>query len=172
MSKDGLKEFCMQLDKIAAQAGKAEYVKEAGQFVRGAAVVRCPGNSGYLRDNIYCNFNESEEAARSEVYTNVSYAPYVELGTGPRGAASHDGISPQTSPAYTTEPWWIHESQVDQQIAEQYHWPYIKTDQGRFYVCSGQPAHPFMYPALKDNEQKVLRILEDGMNKILEGAGK
>lgn len=172
MSKDGLKELCVGLDKIVAQAGKAEYVKEAGQFVRGAAIEGCPGNSGYLRQNIFCDFEETEEDAKSEVYTDVSYGGFVELGTGPRGAADHDGISPNVTPAYTMEPWWIHESQVDQWVAEQYRWPYIDTDQGRFYKCSGQPAKPFLYPALKDNEQKVLRIMRDGMNNILKGVGK
>lgn len=169
---DGLKELCVQLDKIVAEAGKAEYVKEAGQFVRGAAVERAPANSGYLRQNIFCDFEESKELARSEVYTNISYATYVEMGTGPRGAADHDGISPNVTPAYTMEPWWIHESDIDAWVAEKYHWPYIDTDQGRFYKCSGQPAQPFLYPALKDNEQKVLRIMKDGMNNILKGAGK
>lgn len=169
---DGVRELCVQLDRIVTAAGEARFVKEAGQFVRGAAVENCPAFSGYLRSNIYCDFDESEDGARAEVYTNVSYAPYVELGTGPRGAANHAGISPNVTPVYTLEPWWIHESQVDRVIAEMYRWPHIDTSDGRFYKCSGQPARPFMYPALKENEDKVIRIMRDGMDEILKGGSK
>ena len=78
------------------------------------------------------------------VYTNKAYAMYVEMGTGPKGAANHAGISPVASPAYTMSPWWIHESQVDKEAAEEYHWFYLDTPDGRFYQCTGQSAQPFM----------------------------
>ena len=166
---NGLKELHVQLDRIVEKAGKAEYVREAGDFVRGAAVMNAPGNTGYLRQNIFHDFEEGHFTATSEVFTNVSYAPYVELGTGPKGVADHEGISPEITPAYTMEPWWIHESDVDPWIAEQYHWPSIDTPEGKFYKCDGQPARPFMYPALKDNREKVIRIMKNGMNSILKG---
>lgn len=165
----GVGKLCAQLDRIVEESAKGEYVKEAGQYVRSAAVLNAPANSGYLRQNIFNDFEEGNFTATSEVYTNVSYGPYVELGTGPRGAMDHDGISPEVNPVYTMEPWWIHESQVDLWIAEQYHWTYIDTPNGRFYKCSGQPAQPFMYPALKDNEETIVRIMKDGMNSILKG---
>ena len=34
------------------------------------------------------------------------------------------------------------------------------TPQGRFYQCTGQPAHPFLYPALHDNEDKILKNMK------------
>ena len=99
----------------------------------------------------------AEEGTIGAVYTNKKYGPYVELGTGPRGEADHAGISPLVTPAYSQSPWWIHESQIDAKIAEKYHWFYIDTPEGRFYQCSGQPAQPFLYPALKNNEERVTR---------------
>ena len=50
--------------------------------------------------------------------------------------------------------------------------PYIDTPEGRFYKCSGQPAQPFLYPALKDNEKEVLGIMQKEINKILERSVK
>lgn len=93
-------------------------------------------------------------------WTNRAYAPYVEFGTGPKGQADHAGISPEVTPVYTQAPWWIHESQIDRRTAEKYRWFYIDTPQGRFYQCTGQPAHPFLYPALHDNEDKILKNMK------------
>ena len=45
---------------------------------------------------------------------------------------------------------------MDRRVAEKYHWFHIDTPDGRFYQCTGQPAYPFMYPALKDNQDQIL----------------
>lgn len=172
MSDTGLGKLCAQLDKIAAELETAEYMKEAGQFVRSAAVLHAPKFSGYLQNNIFLDVESSDEGVTGTVYTDTSYAPYVEMGTGPKGAADHDGISPEVTPAYRMTPWWIHESDLDIGVAEFYHWPYIDTPEGRFYKCSGQPAQPFLYPALKDNEKEVLGIMQKEINKILERSVK
>lgn len=134
--------------------------------------MRAPAFSGHLRSNIFTDFETSGSMATSRVHTNVSYAPYVELGTGPKGAADHDGISPEVTPVYRMSPWWIHESDLDIEVAETYHWPHIDAPEGRFYRCSGQPARPFLYPAVKDNETEILDIMRNGINKILERTEK
>ena len=113
--------------------------------------------------------DETDDGICATVYTNVQYAPYVEFGTGPRGAADHVGISPEVTPAYTLEPWWIHESQIDEAVAIRYHWYYIDTEDGRFYKCEGQPAQPFMYPALHDNKDTVMEILSKGIKNAIGG---
>lgn len=166
---NGLKELHIQLDRIVEKAGKAEYVREAGDFVRSAAVLKATGLSGYLRQNIFHDFEQGRFSATSEIYTNVSYAPYVEFGTGPKGAEKHDGISPEANPVYRMTPWWIPESEVDPWIAEQYHWPSMDTPDGKLYRCDGQPARPFMYPALKNNQDDVVQIMKEGLNSILKG---
>lgn len=172
MSDTGVVNLCAQINKLFAQVEKAEYVKKAGQFVRGAAVMGAPAFSGHLRSNVFMDFKSNGSRATSSVYTNVSYAPYVELGTGPKGAADHDGISPEVTPVYRMSPWWIHESDIDLGVAETYRWPHIDTPDGRFYKCSGQPAQPFLYPAVKDNEREILDIMRSGLNEILERTGK
>ena len=172
MSKTGYPEFSAQLGRICSDMGKAEGVRQATQFVRGAAVLLAPGRTSYLRDNIFADLDTDGNTAVGTVYTNVSYSPYIELGTGPKGAANHNGISPEVNPTYTMEPWWIHESQIDIGTAEQYHWSYIDTPDGRFYKCIGQPAQPFMYPALKDNENEVMKIINKDLDNILKKVTK
>lgn len=117
----------------------------------------CPVDHGELRGSIRTQVLEQDGRTLGVVYTNKSYAPYVEFGTGPKGQANHAGISPAVTPAYAQSPWWIHESQIDKEAAEKYHWFFIETEDGRFYQCTGQPAQPFMYPALKNNEERVTR---------------
>ena len=89
----------------------------------------------------------------------------MEFGTGPKGQANHEGISPDAAVSYSQSPWWIHESQVGRETAERYGWSYIDTPDGRFYHCFGQAAHPYMYPALKNNEQEIERIFEEAVKK-------
>ena len=130
-------------------------------------------SNGGLRESIKKRTERTASGARGEVYTNASYAAYVELGTGPRGDQNHKDISPNVNPTYTMEPWWIHESQIDEKIAEKYKWYYIDTEQGRFYQCLGQPAQPFMYPALERNEKNVTKRIGTYLaKKIREEAKK
>ena len=155
------------LDKVVKAVNNPKNLKEAGQYVQGAARLLAPADSGYLRNSIFLDVEQTDDGLGAKIYTNLQYAPYVEFGTGPRGAANHEGISPNVTPTYTLEPWWIHESQIDPGVAERYGWFYIDTDAGRFYKCEGQPAQPFMYPALHDNVKTVLDILDKGIKSAM-----
>lgn len=140
-------------------------VSEGIKTVQTEAKSLCPVYDGELRDSIYTSVENGEESIRGTCYTNKSYAAYVEFGTGPKGQANHEGISPDVAVSYSQSPWWIHESQVGRETAERYGWPYIDTPDGRFYRCSGQAAQPYMYPALKNNEQEIERIFEEAVKK-------
>ena len=145
-------------------------VKEAARFVQGEARAGAPADTGELRRKIIVLEPEVDrDTVRIAIQSDVSYGVYVEMGTGQIGAENHQGISPDAIPVYTISPWWIHEgpedNEVDRETAERYHWPYIETDQGRFYLCTGQRAHPYMYPALHDNEEKVQEIIRNGIRK-------
>ena len=168
----GAGKLTIQLGKIIGELGKPQNLNEATEFVRSAAVMLAPvgPSGGTLRSSIQATTYQEGNMLVGEVYTRLKYAHYVELGTGPKGIANHEGISPEVSPSYTPYPWWIHESQLDAGVAEMYHWHYIDTENGRFYICYGQAAQPFMYPALKDNEQTVLDILKGGYNEAIRRA--
>ena len=140
-------------------------VSKGIKTVQAEAKSLCPVYDGEMRDSIYTSVENGEESIRGTCYTNKSYAAYVEFGTGPKGQANHEGISPDVTVSYSQSPWWIHESQVGRETAERYGWPYIDTPDGRFYRCSGQAAQPYMYPALKNNEQEIERIFEEAVKK-------
>ena len=141
------------------------------EFVRSAAVSNCLRSSGELANSIFTKVDmENRDYAEGICYTNKSYAPHVEFGTGPKGQANHAGISPNSSGSYVQSPWWIHESQIEggRETAEKYHWFSIDTEEGRFYQSTGQPARPFMYPALKDNEDTVVEIIKSEIRRQMQ----
>lgn len=100
-------------------------------------------------------------------FTNAPHNQFIEFGTGPRGQANHKGISPNVAVSYSQSPWWIHESQIERRVAEKYKFFYIDTPEGRFYQCSGQPAKPYLYPALKNNVDEVMEIIRKEIEKQL-----
>ena len=172
MSVLGVNKFNAQMNELKAEPLAKKYLNDAGNFVRSAAVMLAPADTGYLRQNIYLDTEEEKGVMRATVYTNVEYAAYVEFGTGKKGAANHEGVSPEVAVSYRMSPWWIHEDQLAPGTGEKYHWFYVDTPEGRFYQTSGQPAQPFMYPALKDNEDTVKDILIGGLNYAARKATK
>ena len=155
MSVEGLRELEIKLNQLA-DVDLKKAVGNAIQTVRSAAVMDVHVDTGELRQSIYAEVEDNGNTVNGVCWTNKSYAPYLEFGTGPKGQENHAGISPEITPSYSQNPWWIHESQVDRRVAEKYHWFYIDTPDGRFYQCTGQHAYPFMYPALKDNREQIL----------------
>ena len=138
-------------------------VKKHAEMVRTVAVKLCPVycpkgepipgvSAGALRGSIHTEVHQDAGATIGSVYTNMSYAAYVEFGTGPVGQANHSGISPAFSPAYVQEGWV---------------WP---DTEGGFHYTEGQPAQPFMYPAMKSMEDHVTKgiaaDLRAGIRKV------
>lgn len=163
------------LDKLLKRIERYENVSTVQGVRKGIALVQaqaragCISETGELRNSIHVS---DEVIGKNKVvgtcFTNKSYAPYVEFGTGLKGQANHAGISPNVPVACSQSPWWIHESQIDKGLAEKYHWFYIDTKDGRFYQCNGQPARPFMYPALKNNEEKITRLIANDIKEQLK----
>lgn len=144
-----------------------QHLYNAANYVQAAAKLLAPADSGELRQSIQITVTNDVGAIVAHIGTRLEYALYVEMGTGPRGAANHSGISPDINPTYSTSSWWIHESQVPAGTAEKYHWTTITTKQGKFYKCDGQPAQPYLYPALKDNEQTIGELLAEGWGQAI-----
>jgi HK97 gp10 family phage protein len=124
--------------------------------VRNAAVLLCPVNHGELRQSIRTDVKQEKTLVRGICYTNNQHAAYVEFGTGPKGEANHDGISPNVQPAYVSEGWWFPGDDIPPADADKYHWPKSESKDGKvFYYTQGQAAQPYMYPALKMNENII-----------------
>lgn len=167
----GMEKISKKLSDLSAQ-DLVEPTQKAIALVQGTAKRNVQVDSGELRESIYTDVYQHGDKTIGVCFTNKEYAPYVEFGTGPRGQAEHTGISPEVNVAYTQRPWWIHESQVDKETAEKYHWFHIDTPQGRFYQCSGQPARPYLYPALKSNTEKIQKIFEKHIKELIGSNAK
>lgn len=168
MSKD-IRAFAHDLQKAADECTSEQAMHTVGTFIRDRAKLAAPGGTtGLLRNSIGYAVQKSGRNVTACVGTNLEYAMYVEFGTGPKGAARHKGVSPEVAVSYRRAPWWVHESQLDPQAIEKYHWFSIETKQGRFYQISGQAAQPFLYPAIKNNEPHIVKLVEESLRRAVE----
>lgn len=104
-------------------------------LVEGAAKKKCPVDNGVLRAAMQHEVQTSVEAIVGVVSNSMSYAPYVEKGTG---IYAVDGNGRKT-------PWsWGNKGSKK--------WP------GRKGWRGGRP-HPFLEPARDDNKDEIINIL-------------
>ncbi|HEM6492399.1 TPA: HK97 gp10 family phage protein [Streptococcus suis] len=137
----------------------------AKNVVQADAKLRAPVNDDDLRTGIKVRMSKSGNP-RAEVVSTSDHGAYVEFGTGPKGAANHAGISPEVSVSYRSTPWYVHESQID---VGAYRFQKI----GEFYKMFGQVAQPYLYPALKDNEERVTKNINRYVKrKLVEEVSK
>lgn len=137
----------------------------AKNVVQADAKLRAPANDGDLRAGIKVRMSKSG-TPKAEVVSTSDHGAYVEFGTGPKGAANHAGISPEVSVSYRSTPWYVHESQIDVG-------PYRFQKIGEFYKMFGQVAQPYLYPALKDNEERVTKNINRYVKrKLVEEVSK
>lgn len=142
------------------------------QIVQVYAKLLCPVNHGELRNSIKTSIEMTSDHIMASTFTNKEYASYVEFGTGPIGQANHEGISPDFVPSYSQHGWGIPADKVDPADAQMYKWPKRKYNGKEYYMTSGQPAQPFMYPALKGNEGKVKKTLAAKLVKKIHKEAK
>ena len=168
MSLKGANELFRTLRAIDAVLENPEQVLgKAAETIRGGCVLECPveeKDGGALRNSIKTRV----EGNKGYVYTNKAYAPYVEFGTGRKGAANHAGISPYAHPSYTMEPWWIPEDKLSDGAIENYRWVVIEVNGKRYCRSDGQPAQPFMYQGAKKTEKKAVKDAGIVISQLIE----
>ena len=172
MSKvDGIGRLLAKLDRLgmSAEEGLSKAIGKQTKKVQATAKLLCSVNQGELRNSIKTSVETEAGRVTGTVYTNKKYAAYVEFGTGPVGEQNHAGISPEITPAYSQNPWWIHESMIDKKDAGFFK---IETENGTFYQTHGQPAQPFLYPALKSNEKNIRSSVEEELQKQIRKVTK
>lgn len=95
------------LDKLLATlSGLGGDIKEsckkglergAKKIQKNAKYLAPVGETGNLRNSIKTKLQATQKGVEAQVFTNLEYAPYVEFGTGQRGAESNidrpDGVS-------------------------------------------------------------------------------
>lgn len=106
-------------------------LERVGMQAEGYAKDLCPVDTGQLRDSISHKVDDGEQVVY--IGSNLDYAAYVELGTGKY--AEGGGGRPT--------PW------VYQDAKGNWHW------------TRGNPAQPFLKPAVADHAQTYRNIIED-----------
>lgn len=169
-----IKMLSADLYRIGNSVQDTSLLSQTAMLIQASARAKATGrySTGELANSIGITIDQQEYGTVAHIGTNKEYAIYVELGTGPKGQASHEGISPDVTPTYRQTPWWIHESQIDRNAADAYHWFHIDTKNGRFYKVSGQPAKPYLYPAINDNRAKIEKTLNGSFEQAVSKATK
>lgn len=155
-SIEGINNLMKELESLGKDSKKMlkKSMEKQIKFVQGEAKTMCPVYSGQLRNSITTNVEETDSGIVATCSTNCEYAPYVCFGTGVVGQSSNGQSG---APKYTGALSYA-----------QYTWSYYDEDEGKWWInVKGQPAQPFLYPALKNNEEKVLEaIREDLINEL------
>lgn len=145
------------------------------EMVKARAKMNCKVDTGELLNSIHSRSRINGATAEGEVYTNNDHAAYVEFGTGPVGAESPKDIPEGLHLAYKPTGWWIHVGDKEGDIspaAVKRHNLVTRTsaDGETFVYTKGQPAKPYLYPALKESEKKVIRIMKETVRQKIREA--
>ena len=128
----GTEEVLAAMDELADTTGYRNAMMRACALVERAAKQNAPTDTGELARSIASRVEDTGDDIVGVVYTPLEYAPYVEYGTGL--FAVNGGRS--------NVPWCYQD------------------DEGNWHTTSGQRPQPFLEPALNENREEVLRILE------------
>ncbi|MBP3645485.1 MAG: HK97 gp10 family phage protein [Clostridia bacterium] len=138
-------------DEILAAAKPG--LKKGLEMIRGDAQANCPVDTGELREKIKTRIHGGNGEMTGEVYSGAPHGIYVEMGTGPKGEASHAGVNPEWAVGVTYRPnGWVY-----------------PTKDGGFRFTRGMPARPFLYPAFKANEKKAQEAVAQAVIRHVQG---
>lgn len=162
----------------AAQKGAEQAVYEIAQEVEGRAVSNlAPGmkhSTGELIGSVKHEVTTTNRTGGTTamVWSDKKQAMFREFGTGPNGEASKKDLPPGITPVYTQKAWFIPTKDVPD-LAAMYGMPVIVIQGETYYMTSGQPARPWLYPALKYVEENmakdiVKRNVQDAIQKGLK----
>ena len=134
---EGLDGVLERFEDIADATEIEQALKVACALVVRSAAEKAPKGTGELRRSIKFKIENNGDELVGVVYTPLEYAPYVEFGTGL---------------------FAVNGGRVDVP------WCY-KDDEGEWHTTSGQHPQPFLYPALNENREQIVRILREANNK-------
>lgn len=107
-------------------------IEKACALVERSAKEKAPKDTGALRRSITSEVREEGGEIYGVVFTPLEYAPYVEYGTGLFAESGGRKDVP-----------WCYQD-----------------DKGEWHSTSGQKPQPFMRPALTENREEIIRLIE------------
>ena len=172
----GLDRLKGKLSKVstAAQKGVESSVYEITQEVSGRASSNLQSSvkhgtgelAGSVKDEVVVNSNGNYVG---RVFSDKKQAVFREMGTGPNGEKSTKDLPPGITPVYTQKAWFFPVSSSIEDLTALYGIPKIEIQGVEFYKTSGQPARPWLYPALKYVEENMAKdILKRNINEAIQ----
>lgn len=162
MAVEGLQDLLKKFQRVQnIEPALLATVKDQAEMVRAVAVLNTPTYTGpwpfvprgELKGSIHTTVGREGHSVIGSVYSNAKHAIFVEFGTGPVGQANNAGTSPNVNVAHVQEGWvW-------------------QDPDGGFHYTEGQPAHPFLYPALKTMEPDVVKNIKNDVKEYFRNAG-
>ena len=155
MKIDGLDRFFRKLGRLK-NIDLKPIVEDATARVKDEARKNVRVDHGELQNSITYKVEEKGNGNFiGTIFTNKEHGLYVELGTGPRGEESHAGISPEINPMYRPDGWVYYDKELM-----------------RFIYTKGQPAKPYLYPALHDNRDMIAKFIKNRVKDAIREAGR
>lgn len=147
---------------------------EIAELVRAAAELKISSSmkagTGELLGSIKTEVvTDSGGKLVGRVWSDKEQAIYREFGTGPNGEASPKDLPEGIHPVYTQTRWFISAEDIDVDLNAVYDMPKIKIQGKDFFITSGQPARPFLYPSLKEILPQMGDIYKEHVQKGLRG---
>ncbi|WLF70891.1 HK97-gp10 family putative phage morphogenesis protein [Clostridium septicum] len=146
----GLDNLLKKLNKLGGNVEETLYksMQRQGELVKGDAKDLCPVDTGDLRQSIKSETKNYKNKITTRVYTNSDHAAYVEFGTGKVGERTNKNNKVNVS--YKQDKWLANIPDVGVRWVE------------------GEPAQPYLYPALKNNEKIVVENIKEDVKKEIE----
>ena len=134
----GIDEVIDALGKVVDVTKIEQAVGKACALVERDAKKNAPKKSGDLRRSIQSKVDVNGTDIEGTVFSPLEYAPYVEYGTG---LFAENG-------GRTNVPWCYEDEKT-----------------GDLIFTSGQKPQPYLRPALNDNRDKIIQIIEGALTK-------
>lgn len=151
----GLESLLKKLNALGGNVEETLYksIQNQGQLVKDDAQDLVPVDTGDLKKSIHRETKKLKGKMSVRVYTNSDHAAYVEFGTGKVGEASTEGKYPGPL-SYKQDKWLVDIPDVG------YRW------------IEGQPAQPYLYPALKNNEDRIIKNIRQDIEEAIRKVAK
>jgi len=149
----GIDSLIHKLTNISKTEKVKETMNKATLLVHGQAKALAPVDTGNLAGSIHPKVLVQGNLVIGKVYTNLSYAPFVEFGTGNKGNGTYPNKKLKLT--YRSTPW-----------------VYTPDEGETFYRTEGQVAQPYMYPAIKQNEKKIKAMFKEALYTDLKNNSK
>lgn len=129
-------------------------VKKETKMVKGDAQDLVSVDIGDLKKSITDKVEVTDEGVTGTVSTNSDHAAYVEFGTGKTGETTPVEDKYPGALSYKQDKWLVNIPDVGPRWIE------------------GQMAQPYLYPALKNNKDKILDNMKKDLNETIRRVAK